>query len=384
MAEIAAFRTLRFGPGAPRVAGGGRYDVRALTRADADGSYRTAAATYDSWRQRGLLTPDAEPAVWILEIATREGDRTAGVVAALRLDDAVLPHEEIDPALVARRRTRLAAVPADLAPVAVYPARPVPALMAAVTRHRRGTPTADLRDERGTRFRLWRVAAGPAPAGPAPVGRSPVSVLAGALRGVRLVVADGHHRVAAARRAAAVGATGTTLGFVAATAPRSRPVHRLLFADDPGAVVAQLREAFVLVPVPAEQAEDRLARADGAARFALLLRDGRCWLLAPRRPAALLAAAPADRPAAWRRLDAVLWRHGVAPRLRGVATRPADASALDGPATDDAAGLLLLRPIDTAVVTRLALAGTVMPPKVTHFHPKPRTGLLVRSAVDPP
>lgn len=368
MVDFAAFRALRFTPRAPRVPGGDRADVSALTAADDDGGYRTAARAWDRWRRDGLVVADPKPGLWALDITAAAGQRQSGLLAALRLDAQVRPHEQVESGLVARRASRLQAVPVDLAPVAVYAARRVQPLADAIDRAAAEPPDVTIVDESDTRFRLWRL-------------RGDADLQA-ALAGVPVVVADGHHRVAAARRAAPAAAPGTTLAFIMPREPRSRAVHRLLSTDDNAALLSGLEALFTLRPVPDTAALDAaLGAAGGPARFGLQLPDGRCWLLVPRRPDRLLAAVPADRPGLWRRLDPVQLTYGVLPHLPGVTARPATSSALDKRPQDGAAAALLrLRPIPTSVITRLAVAGTVMPPKATWFYPKARTGLLLCEA----
>src|SRR5688500_9009062 len=59
--------------------------------------YAGAAATLVAWRERGVLVPDAEPALYVYEQTTPSGHVQRGLLGAVALsppeDGIVLPHE---------------------------------------------------------------------------------------------------------------------------------------------------------------------------------------------------------------------------------------------------------------------------------------------------
>lgn len=361
-------RTATFGPAAPRVPGGQRVDVSSLVRDDG-GAYRAAADAYARWRRAGWIAVAPQRRRWVLRVDPGTGaageQSVEGLVGALALDAAVHPHEQTDEAVTARRAARLSAVPLDLSPVSTYAARPSAAVDRAVARSSAGRPALDVRDEAGARFRLWPLVAG--------------GDLEAELADLQVVVADGHHRVAAAIAAhAAGGALGParTLATVWRRPPASQATHRLLSGD----VAAARRRIEELArpvgePGPPADVARRLPALPGTVVVGLVV--------APEVavPLALEVQPPGrrDTPAARSLVDHVVIHEELLPQLDDIAVQPvADLPAVQRGVADGGLGLLL-RPVLPEVVTRLALAGSSLPPKTTSFRPKPRTGLFARA-----
>ncbi|HJU97426.1 MAG TPA: hypothetical protein VJ644_05585, partial [Jiangellaceae bacterium] len=129
----------------------------------------------------------------------------------------------------------------------------------------------------------------------------------------------------------------------------------------------------------------------GRAGPAFLLADGRQWmLLAEPDAAAVRAALPPGRSAAWRRLDASIACELVLAGLWNVADADErvayhhDAGDAVEAAHRRAGVALLLNPARHSDVLAVAARGERMPRKSTSFGPKPRTGLLMRLLTDPP
>ena len=369
MVELSTFRALRFGAGAPRVSGSNRVDVSPLVRTDPDGGYAGAASVFTAWQRRGLLSADSRARLWLLEITSGDGDVQHGLVGELTLDDRVLAHERTQPELVAERAARLRALPADLSPISVYTERTVESIDAHTERRRSAVPDIDVVDENGGRFRMWAV--------------DDTAPIIDALQPLRAVVADGHHRVAAARAVVFAAGPPRTLGFVIPHPPRNRAVHRLLSAPKRSALVEQLAGFFAITPTPADRLPQNLDATPGTA-FGLYLSTRESFLLVPHDLAMLQQGLPRTGSVKWRNLDQVVWTHSVEPALQGVSATP--LSDLDSAVRDlDASSepfvaVLVLRSVATETVTALALRSEPLPAKVTWFYPKPRTGLLVRSA----
>ena len=224
-----------------------------------------------------------------------------------------------------------------------------------------------------------------------------------AYAGVRVVLADGHHRWAAARALAAADpadpdAARALVWLVDATdgaGPEIRAIHRVVGELGPDRVAmlpAELDlEAVPLHadgPVGADAAaavlEAALHAAAGPA-FGLVTGwagGARPTLLRPRDPEALrgrLAAGVSDEV---RALDVALLDDVVLPSL-GVTrfwhTTDAAAAAREV-AAGRAGAALLLRPATVAQVLAVAQAGARVPAKSTWFRPKPRAGLVLRPA----
>lgn len=410
MVDAAPFRGLRYDPavaGAVASTSAPAYDeldpltyarhrtaspytvLELLAPPDPAGSYRAAAAALARWRRTGVLVRDEAPAMYRYEEhELRHGVPWVqrGVLAAVALDHHVLTHEAVDPDRVADRRARLEAVRADLSPVFAL------ALDAPDDLHTRlavppvAPPLVALTDEAGVDHRVWALD-----------DASELEALRRSLAGVRVLVADGHHRYAAARAARRdheEPAWQRTLMYVVDAAdggPEVCGVHRLVRGVAP-AVLRQVLDDFDVQEAPATpQALRRQLETATGRVFGLLLgpRLARtvgltAALLRPRDEQTLAARLPTGHSARWRDLDAAVLDHAVLPGV-GAASMDhradlsgAVAEVLDVP---DAA-LFLLRPADAATAEALATAGEHMPPKTTYFRPKPRAGLVLRPLDD--
>jgi uncharacterized protein (DUF1015 family) len=379
----------------PRVdratADAGRAPEDTAAEAAEDGAGH-AAAMLRAWVDEGVLVQDGSPALWLYEMAlpsgTADAGRTVGWLGAVALpaagSRAVLPHEDTYPPAVEGRRALLAATRADLEPI-VLAHDPVPEAARLADQVRAGSPSLELTDADGVRHRLWRVA------DPAVVG----AVVTG-LRGAGAVIADGHHRFAAARAhhreapeaegADAVLALVTPMG---AGGLRVEPIHRVLPGLDLEAAAAAARVGFTVAAEPV--AGDGPDAVTDAVRGWLgyrtatgfLLSDGR-RLVRLQDPAPDVVAALPDGPDAWRGLDVVLAHAGLIERLwhRGddpASVEPAhDVQEALQRARETTGVALFLRAPSPADVAAVARADARMPRKSTLFVPKPRTGLVLR------
>ncbi|MGY2066243.1 DUF1015 domain-containing protein [Blastococcus sp. SYSU DS0619] len=358
------------------------------------GSAHLAATTLRAWEADGVLVRDESPALWLYELRPADGGAaTLGWLGAVTLppadSTAVLPHEDTYPAAVEGRRALLAATRTDLEPI-VLAHDPEPAVTRVTEAVRRTPRTLELRDADGVLHRLWRVTDG-----------ATVDAVSAALNRTRAVIADGHHRFAAARaNARAQRCASGTDAVLALVTPmgsgglRVDPIHRVVPALSWSDAVTAAGRGFVTAEVAVEGAgRDGVVAAARAwlgdpAERGLLLTDGvRLVRLSAATPD-VRAAVPAEAPPAWRDLDVVLAHHGLVHHLWG---RPDTvdsvliAHSLDEAVrtAEDRAGVaVLLRAPSPTDVAAVARAGARMPRKSTLFVPKPRTGLVMRPLPD--
>lgn len=193
-----------------------------------------------------------------------------------------------------------------------------------------------------------------------------------------LVVTDGHHRTAAARRFADE-----------ASRPAGRRVLVAMFPSDG----VQIREFNRVVTPAGVTATDLVAgmtarglevtplrgaeHPQGPARFTMVA-DDRWWLVTV--PVPLVPDDPVGR------LDVSLLHDLVLAPLLDVTAPRTDPRlrfvpgvlGLDRLADEATGGVgFALHPLDTDDVARIALSGLTMPPKSTYLHPKARSGLLL-------
>jgi len=365
-----------------------------LAPPDATGSYRAAGQALRRWRRTGVLRPEPSPAFYRYEEhELRRGVPTVqrGLLAAVALDEpgrdgAFLTHEDVDPARVADRRRRLEAVRADLAPVFALATAGPAELRERLAEPPREPPVVALTDEAGVDHRVWAV-----------TDPGQVAALRRALAPVRVLVADGHHRYAAALAARVERPEGpwhrTLVYVVDATGdgPEVRGVHRLVRGVD-RAALRRVGEDFTLEEAPAAAGalRDRLEAVSGRG-FGLLVAPPLAAavgmasaLLRPRDERRLAARLPQRRSPRWRALDTAVLDHAVLPGLGATAVEyraDLDAAAAAVRSSRDAL-LFLLRPVDVRTAEAFAAAGEHMPAKSTYFRPKPRAGLVLRALDD--
>ncbi len=357
----------------PRVASGPDA-AAALHRAVAE-----AAGTLRDWERAGVLERDAGPALWVYTLRPADdAPETVGWLAAVGVPPAgsraVLPHEDTFPGAVEGRRALLAATATDLEPI-VLAHDPHPGLPALTAAAQDGAPTLEVTDADGVRHALWRVA-DPALTGP----------VTAALAGTGAVIADGHHRFAAAR---AHGAR-SVLALLTPMGPgglQVQPIHRVVPDLALDEALAAAGTGFGVTELP----QDPGGVAEAVRRWiadplesGLLVSDGTRLVRLDSPAGEVLDAVPREAPAAWRGLDVVLAHHGLVQRLwgrdsaDGVVIAHGIEEALDGARRRSGVALLLRAP-SPADVAAVARANARMPRKSTLFVPKPRTGLVLRS-----
>jgi uncharacterized protein (DUF1015 family) len=357
-------------------------------------SARQAAATLRTWQHDGVLDRDAEPALWLYEM-TPPGDApaTVGWLGAVALppagSSAVLPHEDTYPVAVEGRRALLAATGTDLEPI-VLAHDPEPEVARLAEAARQHASTLEVTDTDGVRHRLWRVTDG-----------SVLAALTEALRGTGAVIADGHHRFAAARAHSSaeprLPGADAVLALVTPMGPgglRVAPIHRVVPELDLEAALASAATGFAVSEVAvAGSGPDAMCAAvhdwlDNRDASGFLLTDGRRLVRLSDPSAAVLASVPTEAPASWRGLDVVLAHHGLLAHLWQRPDDPQSVVIAHGveeavrTATDRAGVAILLRAPSPADVAAVARAGARMPRKSTLFVPKPRTGLVLRPLAD--
>ena len=355
-----------------------------------------SARTLHEWLAAGVLARDSAPGLWLYEMQPASGGPpTVGWLAAVRLpppgSTAVLPHEDTYPPAVEGRRALLAATRTDLEPIVLAhdPDDTVAGLTAQV---HRTEPTLALRDSDGVAHRLWLV-----------TEIDLLDTLAAAFGRTAAVIADGHHRFAAAQaHHREVTATPGRAGgddpgsdaVLALLTPmgegglRVEAIHRVVPAlafEDAESLAAR---GFTLRPLPGQgpQAVREQARRwlHEPGHDGFLISDGRRLTELTAPTPEIRATVPSEAPPAWRRLDVVLAHAGL---LGHLWHRPDEPEAvLVAHDLDEAFGLadersgvaVLLRAPSPADVAAVARAGARMPRKSTLFLPKPRTGLVLR------
>ncbi|MGW5372284.1 DUF1015 domain-containing protein [Streptomyces sp. NPDC004009] len=352
-----------------------------------DARNEQAADTLRRWLAEGVLTPDPHPALYVYEQRDGDGMLQRGVIGALRVsapdEGVVLPHEDVMPPVVADRAALMRATRANLEPLLL-------------TYHGDGTaaevvertvvrpPLLATTTEDGFHHRLWSV-----------TDPTDLSGIQSDLAQHQALIADGHHRWATYLRLRAEHPSpspwdhGLVLLVDTARYPlRVRAIHRLLHGVPVGTALAALNGLFRVrrLDVPLPKAQEVLADAACAGNAFLLAGDGAFHLVDRPDPALLDRTIPADRPAAWRSLDATVLHATLLEHVWHIPEdSPAhiayihDTAATVAKAEQDGSTAVLLHPVREDVVRELARQGVKMPRKSTSFGPKPASGLVLRA-----
>ncbi|TWV48115.1 DUF1015 domain-containing protein [Streptomyces misionensis] len=346
-----------------------------------------AADTLRRWLDEGVLAADPEPALYVYEQRDGEGMLQRGVIGALRVSEpaegVVLPHEDVMPPVVAERAALLRATRANLEPL-LLSYRGDGTAAEVVERTAEKPPLLATTTEDGVRHRLWAV-----------TDAADVARVQDDLSRHQALIADGHHRWATYLRLRAEQPApgpwdyGLVLLVDTARYPlRVRAIHRLLHglpvADALAAVEGLFRVRHLRVPL--SEALAALADASCAGNAFLLAGDGAFHLLDRPDPALLARTVPADRPEAWRSMDATVLHATLLEHVWHIPEdSPAhiayihDTAATVAKAEHDGGTAVLMHPVREEVVRDLARQGVTVPRKSTSFGPKPATGLVLRA-----
>ncbi|MGW0842916.1 DUF1015 family protein [Streptomyces sp. NPDC002787] len=348
-----------------------------------------AADTLRRWLADGVLAPDAEPGLYVYE----QADGTIlqrGLIGALRLsepsDGVVLPHEDVIPHVIADRAALMRATSTNMEPLLLtYRGNGATAgATAVVERTTKRAPLLATTTEDGFSHRLWAVTA---PADLAEIQSD--------LAHHQALIADGHHRWATYLRLRAEHSSpspwdyGLVLLVDTARYPlRVRAIHRLLHQLPLPAALTALDGLFRVrrLDVALPEALETLADAAAAGNAFLLAGDDSFHLVDRPDPGLLARTIPADRPAAWRTLDATVLHATLLDHVWHIPEdSPAhvayihDTAATVEKARRDGGTAVLMHPVREEVVRDLARQGVTMPRKSTSFGPKPASGLVLRA-----
>lgn len=331
--------------------------------------YRSVAARLVRWQQRGRLTRDETPALYLHEY-TANGITVRGLVGALDVsrratspeERAVLPHEGIHPAQADDLADRMAEMRLNPAPILLVH-RGTDLSRTILDEVTLGAPTHAFTDRSEQQHRIWAIT-------------DPVQIrrVGDELAATRALIADGHHRYAAYLRlqrrypgtafdrglAMLVDQTSTPL-FLG-------PIHRSLA----GTTLDDLASAADSIGFRCIEAgrDHALAALDS---HHLTVTDGDRW-------ASVELALPPDRaavevlhdelvPALPHGPTSIRYHHTVEHALHQAEPELGVAVLMPAPSVD--------------LVQRIAEADRLLPEKATSFQPKPSLGVLIRPLDEP-
>ena len=380
--------------------------------------YEAAADMFKRWQAEDAITPDPEPAYYVLgHDFVHMGRRLTqlGLVCLCILHDwadrEILPHERTLPGQRAGRLRHLQALRATFRLgilVARDPARELRAFLEEVAR---GPALATVQRNWFEGHRLWRVEADALPA-----------AARDAVQSGPLYMGDGHHRYEAAldyRRESSGTFDETAEAADSTTPPEATPkavlevkeqpgglqMAYIVSATDPGLLVLGAHrvinvnmDALGMLERAGWEVAERCSTAEvlrteqmAYLQAADLDGDPRLWLVGGQEshlltlpPAALSPWECDERSPLWNRQESSLLDRQLLRELDGqdepnvTYTRNARL-AVDLVQSGRGNSALLMPSVSLDQVMALADAGDILPAKTTHFFPKPPAGFLVRS-----
>jgi uncharacterized protein (DUF1015 family) len=344
---------------------------------DGDDPYATAGEQLRTWLADGVLVRDEQPSFYVYRM-THTDERgqtrhTTGVLGALELsrpgEGGILPHEHTTPKAKSDRLNLLRGTDANVSAVwALSPAEGLSALL--VVDH---PPILCWTDDTGVTHELWIVD-----------DPTRIDAIRTAVGGEPVVIADGHHRYETSlayrdeqrdegRDTSPGSGPEAVLTYVVELVDDELtvlPIHRLLRGLPPGFDVAAALDPWFEIgpPRPAATASAVAECLAGGDAPVLVTAEG-CRPMTPRPErfegvrdldTSRLDAALADLPA-----HDLVFQHGIDHVLDRVGSGEMQAG-------------VILRPATIAQIVAIAHGGERMPPKTTFFHPKPRTGVVLR------
>ncbi len=362
-----------------------------LARTEQQGAakYGEVERTFRTWLRDGVLVEEQTDALYVYrqDFSAQDGSRhrVGGVLGALELERfgseaGVLPHERTMEGPKQDRLALLRACPVNISPIyAIY--RGGGAIAPFLESLENRPPQARFQDDSGILHRLWVITA--------PAERS---MLAEAVAGGPLVIADGHHRYETAlafheeqSSTGAPGDHGSILCFCVDADSEELvvlPYNRAVRAPvDTDAVVRVLRERFGAEPVDPAQAAAALEGDAADHSFVFAFADASYQA---RATDADVVAATGESHEAWRALDVVALHEVVLPAVLGGAqpelrfSRDPDEIVASVRAGEWDFGILL-KALRAAEVVDVASSGERMPQKASYFWPKAVTGLVFHS-----
>ena len=357
-----------------------------LPRADGD-PYAHAAEVFGRWQQEGILTRDADPAIWALaqDYTGPDGrERTRhGVFARVRVEDygpgRIRPHERTHPGPKEDRLRLTRATRANLSPIFSLYDDPSGAAWGALEPHLGAPPYGEATDEDGTRHRLWRVG-----------DHGAAEAVSAALREAELLIADGPHRYETARVFREEGGAGHVLMCLVALQDPGLtvfPTHRLISGLDQSrreALRAAIERDWEVSPVEPHELQPT---GEGPVRLGYYDAHHRRPLMLTLREQAIADAAMPGKPEPYRRLDTAVLEALILQQalgmteddishFRGLDYARSAAQARERVDSGEAQAAFFMRATPVAQVREVAAAGESMPPKSTYFFPKVLTGMV--------
>jgi uncharacterized protein (DUF1015 family) len=338
-----------------------------LPAGEGEQKYAAAAALWRRWRDEGVVERDAEPDLYVVEERFKLGGkayRRVGFLSALGVTDEgaadVVAHERTLPKPKADRLRLLETVQANISPIFGLFADPTGIARRTLAKALKGKPAASGTMKSGVKYRLWTLS-----------DRAAVAAISKALKGKKVLIADGHHRFEVSRahwKQSPGAGRETVLAYLCPEEDAGLVVlstHRVTERDG---LAERTRELCRVTPCRTRaELIGRLEREKNPYAYGLYLdrfelavprsRDGcRSGLCVEWLGKRLLAEVAPDR----------------------IKYTP-DAPKAERMARESGAAVVFVKPLEVPQIRKAVRAVGLLPPKSTYFYPKIATGLVFKS-----
>ncbi|KQY54407.1 MULTISPECIES: DUF1015 family protein [unclassified Nocardioides] len=322
--------------------------------------YRAVPARLLEWRRKRHLTVDPDPALYVHEY-TSAGVTIRGLVALVDLpasESRIFAHEDVQDAQVQQLAHRMREMSLNPAPILLMH-RGTPSVRDVLHETTRGEPQLVYTDRGDQLQRIWRI-----------TDPDTVSLLRAEVADTHAVIADGHHRYAAAQQLRTdEPGTGWDQTLVMLIDQADTPlqlcaIHRTIPRLSLDTIAENAREYGDRFRTHSSS-HKALAKLE----HALVLHDGQEWA----------TLTPAASPPML-----ITWLHEVLlPRWQVDASKLVFHHSASDAITRAGHGVSVLLPAPTFdQVDSSALSGHLLPQKATSFQPKPHLGVLMRELND--
>jgi len=365
-------------------------------------SYQRAAITFQQWLKQGVLQLDSASGFYLHDHRfEHSGEKRVrrGLIARVKLGpwgSGIYPHEETFSKAKGDRLQLMRACRANFSPLlSLYhdSERKIASILSKASRAKPMIETSFLslstgggQDKSGEAHTLWAITE--------PEIKRELSPF---LSSQPLYIADGHHRYETAlayqqERAKEQSVTGkeafnyVMLELVDFSDPGLvvLPLHRLVRSIAPsnlGGLEAQLRNFFVLEPVPLKAGDCQLP-TDSCLGI-LGLQPSSLVVLKRRQDISLEAMMPGNRSQAYREFDVSILNHIILDKMLGLTSKEDVAYTVDLKEAyqqikeGEYQLAFILNPPQPEMVKAVADAQDRMPSKSTYFYPKLPAGLII-------
>lgn len=382
-----------------------RIDLNKIEPGDDDATnnrYTRAAKVYKQWKDEGVLSTEADPAIYVYhQEFTAEGVTYVrkGFLGRQRLsrfgEGQVFPHEETLPAAKVDRLMLMVTTKANLSPVfGLYP-DPQCEADTLLDKAIAGKTPLVATDHLGVVHRLWPV-----------TDVETISKLSAVMGPKPLFIADGHHRY---ETACNYRDQIHDSGFLSPEHPANYVLMMFVAMDDPGLIVMPTHRLFHGVPSmttaeltaklspcfttkPAGEGpeaavsvwEDIETRGEQGA-IGLYTQKDKKWVIATLTEAgkARMAEVAKEHTPAWQSLGVSLLHRLLIGDLLGCKDLPKPGyvhlieEVVEGLKTGEYPLAAVVMPATVEHVREISMGGERMPAKSTYFYPKLLSGLVI-------